>query len=128
MTDTNSTTIHALMTHGWDKDFSQRVSTRMPGTEDWVVVAELSDGGGYEWTEFKAYYSPSARHYFWYGDSGCSCNSWDNYISCDGDFENGSRDDVLRAWQSFAEQYTYDFTTEDRLNGSAKIRLFKEPK
>lgn len=100
----------------------------MPGTDDWVVVAELSDGGGaYEWSEFKAFYSPKARRYFWHGDTGCSCNGWGEYITNADGFENGSREDVLRSWKAFTEEYRYDFTPEQHLDGVGTIRSFKEP-
>jgi hypothetical protein len=101
----------------------------IPGTEDWAEVALLEDGrGDYEWTEFKAFYSPSARRYFWHGDSGCSCNGWSDDVSTPAGFEDGDRAALLRAWESFTKDHSYDFSTEDYLSGVAEIRNFKEPK
>ena len=51
--------------------------THTPGTEDWVEVASYDGGGGYEWAIWKCWWSPSARRYFYHGDTGCSCNYWD---------------------------------------------------
>lgn len=96
---------------------------RIPGTEDWVTVAELGDGG-YEWTEFKAFYSPSQRIYFWHGGSGCSCNSWSDDVANSMDFSNGDKIALLRAWGEFCKQHTYDFSVEQFLDGASKIRSF----
>lgn len=102
---------------------------RLDGTEDWLTVADLEDGrGDYEWTEFKAFYSPSARRYFWHGDGGCSCNGWGDDVSTPADFEDGDRAALLRAWKTFTEDHSYDFDTNDYLSGVAEIRNFKEPK
>lgn len=101
----------------------------IPGAEDWVDVAALEDGrGDYEWTEFKAFYSPSARRYFWHGDSGCSCNGWGDEVGTAADFEDGDRATLLRAWKAFTEDHSYDFSTDGYLSGVAEIRNFKEPK
>ncbi|UOE45916.1 DUF7574 domain-containing protein [Agromyces larvae] len=47
----------------------------IPGTEDFQRVADFDDGGGYDWTTWVAWYSPSRRRYFIASGSGCSCNS-----------------------------------------------------
>lgn len=94
------------------------------GTEDWVEVANLGSGG-YDWAEFKAFHSPSARRYFWHGDSGCSCNSWEEGVDSASDFENGDRDALLRAWKSFAEDNEYNISTTDYTDGITTIRAFK---
>lgn len=98
---------------------------RMPGTEDWVTVAELGEGG-YEWTEWKLFYSPSVIRYFWHGGSGCSCNSWDDEVGSSDDFENGDRADALRAWERFTKDHSYTFDVSAYLDGVAKIKGFKE--
>lgn len=101
----------------------------LPGAEDWVEVAEMEDGrGDYEWTEFKVFYSPSARRYFWHGDGGCSCNGWGDEIHTASDFEDGDRAALLRAWKVFTEENSYDFSATDYADGVSKIRDFKESK
>lgn len=112
------------------KKFDYETCTYLPfsGTEDWVVVAELGDQGGYNWTDFNAFYSPAARRYFWHGDSGCSCNSWSDDLSTAADFENGDKDALLRAWETFAKEREYTITTSIYLAGVSTIRAFKEPK
>ena len=101
----------------------------LPGAEDWTEVAEMDDGrGDYEWTEFKAFYSPSARRYFWHGDGGCSCNGWGDEIHSLSDFEDGDRAALLRAWKTFTEENSYDFSAADYADGVSKIRNFKESK
>ena len=97
--------------------------TRLTGTEDWVIVAELGEGG-WEWTMFKAFYSPSARRYFWHGGSGCSCNDWSDGVGTSADFEDGDRNALLRAWEEFSKAHSYDFSTEDYLAGVSEIRAF----
>lgn len=100
----------------------------IPGTEDWVEVGELGTGGGYDWCDFNVYYSPSARRYFWHGASGCSCNSWADDLSGATDFQDGDKDALLRAWQSFAEENNYSIYVGDYASGVATIRGFRPEK
>lgn len=110
-------------------DYQHNKYVQMLGTEDWVEVGQLGDGGGsYDWTEFRAFYSPSARRYFWHGDSGCSCNGWDDDLSTAADFEDGDRASLLRAWEEFAKDHSYDINVRDYTDGVSEIRKFKEPK
>ncbi|UYL88353.1 hypothetical protein SEA_EVEPICKLES_66 [Arthrobacter phage EvePickles] len=113
-----------LETYNWATN--QRL--RLPGTEDWIEVAKLGDQGGYEWTDFNAYYSPSARRYFWHGDGGCSCNSWSDGLGSADDLQNGGRADLLRAWEEFAKEHTYSIGVTGYLDGVSTIKKFKEPK
>lgn len=46
--------------------------------DDWIEVVYQDDGGGYDWSIFWMYYSPSARRYFWDSQGGCSCNWWED--------------------------------------------------
>lgn len=58
------------------------------GCEDFELLVSL----GWEendWTLFEAFYSPSARRYFWYQDNGCSCNTPYDDVSSSADFQNG---------------------------------------
>ncbi|WNN93707.1 hypothetical protein SEA_CALLINALLBARBZ_57 [Arthrobacter phage CallinAllBarbz] len=98
----------------------------IPGTEDFVEVLS-SYGGGYDWCSFNAYYSPSARRYFWYTDAGCSCIGPMEYLDSVGDFRVGSRVDLIRAWNEWAVPTSdYDMTIADKIAGALKIRQFKE--
>lgn len=107
-------------------DYESNKYLPMHGTDDWVLVGELGDGGGYEWTDFNAFYSPSARRYFWHGDSGCSCNSWIDDLSAAADFQDGDRAALLRAWEVFAKD-SYSIDVTEYLNGASTIRDFREP-
>lgn len=98
---------------------------RIPGTDDWVEVATLGDQGGYDWTDFNAFYSPSARRYFWHGESGCSCNSWGDDLSSASDFQNGERDALLRSWETFAKVNEYSISVTEYQHGVGEIRNFK---
>jgi len=98
----------------------------LSGTDDWQKVAYLEDPKcDYEWAEFRAFYSPSARRYFWHGDSGCSCNGWGDDVSTAASFENGGRADLLRAWENFTKDHGYYFGVGEYLSGVAEIRKFK---
>lgn len=108
-------------------DYKSNSYVPMTGTEDWLTVADLGEGG-YEWTEFKAFYSPSARRYFWHGDSGCSCNGWSDDLSTSADFEDGDRAALLRAWEAFTKDHSYTFSGDDHVAGVTEIRNFKEPR
>jgi hypothetical protein len=108
-------------------DYKTRTYKRLTGTEDWVTVADLGEGG-YEWAIFRAFYSPSARRYFWHGDAGCSCNDWNEDLSTSADFENGDKNAMLRAWETFTKAHSYDFGVSEYQSGVGEIRSFKEPK
>lgn len=110
-------------------DYKSNKYVTMQGTEDWVEVGQLGDdGGSYDWTEFRAFYSPSARRYFWHGDSGCSCSGWGDDLSTSESFENGDRAALLRAWEEFAKDHSYGMPTPDYLFGVSEVRKFREPK
>lgn len=64
---------------------------------DWVPVTSVDLGGGYDWDEFHAWYSPSARRYFWGSGSGCSCNSFSDDFYNVSDFEDGDRPALMAA-------------------------------
>ena len=101
----------------------------LPGTEDWYLVTEADEGGGYDWTTWRLYYSPSSCRYFWHGDSGCSCNTWTDDVDSAEDFGNGSRADALNALREFVKEHGgYGISPADALNASTEVRTFKEPK
>ena len=91
---------------------------------DWVHVLTMDDGGGgYEWFILHAFYSPSARHYFWLADSGGSCYWWGDSIESEADFNNGKKGDLERAIRDFATEW--GFGTEVVLDALDDLRLFK---
>jgi len=108
-------------------DYKAGGYVQITGTEDWVEVADLGEGG-YSWCEFKAFYSPNARRYFWHGDSGCSCNSWNDDLNTAADFEDGDRAALLRAWEAFAKEHDYYVHVSEYIPGVNTIRNFKESK
>lgn len=82
------------------------------GTEDWIEVAHDSDGG-YEWSAISIFYSPSARRYFWYSDSGCSCNWHMDYVDSLGEFEDGDRQAAIKEANEWCNEL------------AAEVRAFK---
>lgn len=113
-----------LNTYNWNSSAYGRI----PGTDDWVEVARLGDQGGYDWCDFNVFYSPSARRYFWHGDRGCSCNSWQDDISTAESFQNGDRESLLRAWETFAKDNEYSVHISGYLSGVTEIKNFEESK
>lgn len=90
---------------------------------DWVPVASYDTGGGYDWTRFHAFWSPSARRFFWYGDAGCSCNSWGDYLHRPSDFQDGDLAALQRAFREFADEHCLD--AGDALRAADEIARFK---
>lgn len=101
-----------------------RDSEQMPGTEDFVPVLSL-DEGHYEWAEFHAWYSPGQRRYFWLGQTGCSCYSYE--VSSLGELQVGSRDDLLRSIHEWV-QGEAQYYNVDGIAAQQAARDFKEPK
>lgn len=66
-------------------------------TVDWIPVTSIDIGGGYDWEEFHAWYSPSARLYYYGSGGGCSCNSFGEYFRRVEDFAVTPRKEELRA-------------------------------
>jgi hypothetical protein len=108
-------------------DHSKGEYAAVPGTEDFVRVhAEYT--GGYDWVSNDVFYSPSARRYFWYQDSGCSCYGPMESVDSVEDFSNGDRATALRAWDEWAKGRTEwgELTADEVLAGRMAIRDFKE--
>ena len=90
------------------------VETEIPGTSDFRTVIEATAYESYEWAEFHAWYSPSARQFFWSGQSGCSCNMFEIPATIDG-MENGSKQDMINALRSFMQEHDYYYSLEKAL-------------
>jgi hypothetical protein len=101
---------------------------RIRGTADWVAVTSIDEGGGYDWTELRAYYSPIARRYFWHGGSGCSCTCWGDGLRSADDFENGDRSALIRALRAFADDNEHSVSASSALDATSAAQTFKEPK
>lgn len=101
-----------------------RYDEPLKGTEDWVHVATLDAGHGYDWDEVRFYYSPSARRFFYGHGAGCSCNSWEDDFTSAADFENGTRSDALAAVRRYADEMD-SLPAGDALDVAAAIRTFK---
>lgn len=81
----------------------------VPGTEDFQFVTSLDDGGGYDWTTWAAWYSPSKRQYFVASGSGCSCNDLSTDVRRLEDFEtNSSKEELKRSLRAFCDDNFYD--------------------
>lgn len=101
--------------------------SRYEGTEDFITVVEIDDDESYEWDQFKGFYSPSKRRYFWHSDAGCSCNGWDDSLQNDGSFENGSKKDMANALERYAKDDRYsNFPIAEYQRGVQLIANFKE--
>lgn len=80
----------------------------IPGTEDWDEVAEYSTHMGYDWEKLRVYYSPSARRYFWFSATGCSCKDWEDCVNRLDDFKNGDKQAAIKAakaWHGELDEY-----------------------
>lgn len=81
------------------RDFGIYGDQQLP--TDWVHVVTLDDSEGYDWTTLHAFYSPTARRYFWASDSGCSCNYWGEGFMSAAAFEDGDKAALKRALRDF---------------------------
>lgn len=70
------------------------------------IVALIDQGSGYDWDEMQFYYSPDTRRFYWFEDSGCSCNGFGDGVTSLDDLSNGSREDALRAARKYAASTT----------------------
>ena len=97
------------------------------GTEDFVDVVDVDFGGGYEWDEFHAWYSPSKRRYFWAEGSGCSCNYFGEDLYKLDDFSSGSKSDLESGLRSYLDE-AYSARPADVLDAVAKVKTFRASK
>ena len=69
-----------------------------------IEIAEIDQGGGYEWDEWHAYYDPETRMYYTGEGAGCSCDYYEitQYV----DASNGlhSKSDVLNSLNFYADE------------------------
>ena len=99
--------------------------TQMPGTEDFVHVASHVTHD-YEWADFHAWYAPTARRFFWDGQTGCSCYSWE--VENIGDLKDGNRDDLLRSFRAWvSDKGGAKYYGVDPTEVSTAIRDFRIP-
>ena len=93
---------------------------------DWLHVTSINPGMSYEWATLHAFWSPSARRYFWASGSGCSCNSWGDDLRTEADFENGDRDALRRGIRRFVEGHSYYISGVGALDALDEVARFKE--
>ena len=99
------------------------IYSAMGGSEDWRHVVSLG-GGGYDWAELHAFYSPSARRFFWRGGAGCSCFCWGTGLAV-GDFEDGDRDALLRGLEAFASEHDWNISVQRALDAHQIVRTWR---
>lgn len=60
------------------------------------LICEFGDYD-YSWWEFKAWYDATARIYYWFEDSGCSCSSFMDSVDSVSDLSFGRKEELLSA-------------------------------
>lgn len=76
--------------------------------------------GGWEWSAFAAW--KDEYRFYWYEDSGCSCYGPGGGIKSLADMSNGSADDLIRAYVSWAKDDTF-LGRDEKASASRDIRL-----
>jgi hypothetical protein len=96
-------------------------------TADFQHVVSIDFGGGYDWDQLEAWYSPSRRRFFWLSGSGCSCDSLGDGVYRLADMSEGNRESLVAAVRAKyndsyrAAQGSLDYA----LNDIATVRKFK---
>lgn len=85
-----------MMTPGMEEEMRDNIPDQFDDA-DWVAVAYGSNSQDWDWDAMSIYYSPSARRYFWYSDSGCSCSYHMEYVRSTSEFEDGTRHAAIEA-------------------------------
>ena len=94
------------------------------GLADLKSVCSIVSGGGYDWEEFRVFWSPTARMYFWLGEAGCSCNGWGDALYSLSEMENGqAKSDVIRAIRAWASD-AYSVTAAEVLDAMNELANF----
>lgn len=88
-----------------------------------VSIGDVGEAYSYDWSSFEGYYSPDARKYFWYEDSGCSCNAFGDMVNNLSELCNGNKEDLIRAADNWTSMYTR--TMPERQTALIQIRDFK---
>ncbi|MDY7542649.1 MULTISPECIES: hypothetical protein [unclassified Cryobacterium] len=94
------------------------------GVEDFEDVVSVGEGGGYDWDQLEAWWSPSRRKFFWISGSGCSCNYLGENVGRIEDFEAGERDALLAAVRAWHEREYPHSTPDQVLADLAKVAAF----
>lgn len=109
----------------WD-DFGIYSENSLP--KNWRHVLTMDDSGGYDWTTLHAFWSPTARRFFWHGGSGCSCNSWGDDLRSEADFQDGNRTALRKAIHDFTEEHPYSVKAFEAINAIYALAQFKGSK
>jgi hypothetical protein len=96
-------------------------------TADFEHVVSVRLGGGYDWDDLEAWYSPSRRKFFWLDGSGCSCNSLGDGVTSIADFDAGNRDELSSAVRrKYDESCTsYSGLASELLKDLAAVKTFR---
>ena len=76
--------------------------------------------GGYEWSAFAAWRDD--HQFYWYEDCGCSCYGPGEDIRSLADLSNGSADDLIRAYVTWAKDDTF-LDQDEKTSAARDIRL-----
>ena len=87
--------------------------------EEYVEVVDIFEGD-WEWQIFTAWFNNKTNKYYWYGESGCSCDNYGDYVETLSELEYGDREALLRAVKS----WYHNEITPQYLNTVAKIKNF----
>ena len=76
--------------------------------------------GGYGWSAFAAW--KDDHRFYWYEDCGCSCYGPGEEIKSLADMSNGSADDLVRAYVTWAKEDTF-LDQDEKTSAARDIRL-----
>lgn len=95
--------------------------------EGLIEVAAIGEYD-YSWSEFKVFYQPSSRRFFWQDDSGCSCYNYGDDMNSLADLCDGDKAAAIRAIDAFYPRVSglsYASTEDEYMNAKRDIRNFK---
>lgn len=101
---------------------SWEAGSLIPDTEGFVEVVSVG-GGGYDWAEFNCWYDTTSGQYYWDGQSGCSCDTFEIWGGLGG-LESGDRAAAIRGLKSFLGWGSHDFNERQRAEIPARLRNF----
>jgi hypothetical protein len=92
---------------------------------DWVPVASLDGGGGYDWAEMHVFWSPSARQFFYASASGCSCSAFHQNVASSSSWSHTTdRRVIIDAMTLFADENPGRIKTSSTIDAAGKVSSF----
>lgn len=106
-------------THLEGRQYGRRLDpdADLPGMRS---VFWVEPGGSYDWDAFASWLDVDSGVFYWYEDSGCSCNSPGEMLRTLGDLQSGDREALTRAYVSFAKD-CYSMTSEEKASARHDI-------